>query len=249
MTEDEERAAEELWQIAEQAVRAAFARPTEACPDVMELLRYALAWARQQDLGALSEEMRAIGRHKAFCGYCARRFRLLQDALAVEERARLFLTTVIKAAADVAGRRLLRELGERIAQTIDRSLRPQAVPVTLGPIRTRGAVTRGAQQPEVRAQLLDYNGQPTGEFAILHIEGGPEIRNGRFMLILRASEPRYEGYEARVALELGEGVELELGRLPIHKGMVSLAVEVGELGLEFEPVIPPNLLAVTLQPE
>lgn len=250
MTEDERRAAE-LWRLAERAVRAAFAQPTEACPGARELLRYALACARERDLTALPKEVRAIGRHKAFCGHCARRFRLLQAALASGARAQLLLSTMIKAVADLSGQRLLQELGEWISQRIDAALRPQAIPVTLGPVRTRGGVvTRGAKRPpEVRAQLVDPDGQPTGEFVVLHVEQGPEIEHGRFTLSLKAPEPRYEGYEVRVALELDEGIGVELGTASIQQGAVSITTEVRGLGLEFEPVIPLHLLAVTLQPK
>ena len=257
MTEDEgqEAQARELWQLAQQAVREAFARPTEACPNVMQLLRYARSLMGQQDQDQdISEGMRAIGRHKAFCGYCTRRYRWLQAALVptmvteAEAKVKLLLRPLLKATDDIAGR-LLQELGEWLAQAIDKGLKPLAAPVTLGPVRTRGATAQGKERPEVRAQLLDRDGRPTGELVIMQLERGPEIEQGRFVLRLRTSESRYEGYEARVALEPEEGFRVELGTAPIRQGSVSITTEVGGLGLEFEPVIPLHLLALTLQPK
>jgi len=233
----DEKELEALWKLAQRGLRESFARRTEDCPPLWKLVRYLLA-SKMKENKPLSEDLQVLRRHRAFCGYCARRHRILQDAL-LRGKSLLGLREVVAAAAKAGefGKALLEELGEGIAQAIDARLRPQVAPITLGEKRL-----------ELRAQVLDSEGQPTDEEALLQIEEGPEVHAGEFLLTLKA-ESRYEGHTAIVAISVDDepGVSLELGSAVIENGVASIAVRVEALGLQFEPNIPPELLVVTLK--
>ena len=233
----------DLWEQAEEAVRAVFSRPTSACPGFLRLIAYGQVDGEREEEGA-GEERRAFLRHRVFCGHCARRFRkvrrLSQSLQRVGNEMGLPLRRLRAWASDEIGQQLLRELGEVLTQAIDRALVPRAALVTLGRKRS-----------ELQAQLLDTQGNI--KEVSLEVEEDPEIRDGLLRLVVRLPPDlpaESEGqYEAQLALSLPESdLPWVLGRARIRKGRAALQVSVKELGVENEPLIPPSLLRVILSP-